>query len=176
MRISRLLFPLISVFSLVTLPTPDAAVAESVKMVMDVDQQSDWKMHSSVSSDRMAFHFRWDDSNRSPTLWRSTTGETKEVDVTAIRTNGAALADYDFTLTENNLYVWNGRNELWQIDVDSLQARQVALDSFANSYDYSDVIRDHENSAFYFLVDDNGRVTGERGLRLYKLDHSGSCS
>jgi len=170
MRIVKLLVHLSIVFNIFALLSPGSAIAETVKMVTDLDQQSRWKMHSSVSNDRVAFHFRTANSVEIPTLWRSTNTETVEVDLSAIRTNGAGVGDYHFTLTDNFLYVWNGHQELWQIGVDSLQARQVRLDSLSTSEDYSDVIRDQANGAFYFLIKDSGRLVEERGLRLYKLD------
>jgi len=170
MHIIKPFLSLVFGFNLLAILAQQPAVAESVTMVKDIDQQASWKILSSVSNDSVAFHFRRVDSTQIPTLWRSTENETVEVDLSAIRTNGAGVLDDFYTLTENYLYVWNGHGELWQIAVDSLQARQVALDSVSTVENYSEVIRDHVNGAFYFLVEDSGPLATERGLRLYKLD------
>jgi len=156
------------VFSgLVALVSTAPAYAEVVQMIKDINQQSNWKIQYSASNNQVAFHFRRLEYYDPLHVWRSTATETGKLDLSAVSEDASKIRSYNHTLTKDHLYLWNENGELWQIDVDSLQVREVQVEAPAFS-SFSDGIRTQGNDAVYFLVDEYG----ENGVRLYTLDES----
>jgi len=147
------------------------ALAETVQMVKDLNQQSSWKYRYSVSNDRVAFHFRVVNNQASTLeLWRSTADITDRVDLSAVIAGPERPDLYLLLLTEKYLYVSNQGAKYWQIDVDTLNARPVQSDAPVYS-EYSGPIRVSDTDDVYFLVQEHN----SSGVRLYDLDEGSSA-
>jgi len=158
---------LIIVSGVIAIASTAPAQAETVEMVKDVNQQSNWRIQYSASNNKFAFHFRRLEYYDPLHVWRSTATRTDKVDLSSVSEDPSKIRAYSHTLTEDYLYLWNEDNELWQLDVNSLQTRQVELEAPEFS-SYAQAIRNQTSDAVYFLVEEYR----QDGVRLYTLDES----